>query len=525
MIRYIKKQYKLIILEVVFALADAALRVFLSFQMGIMTNAAVDGMGKALVLASMLCVLSLAFSYFASIITVYYRKKITGACIWNLKKDLYESLSGNGVSSFHRETDSYYMNLLQNDTDIIERDYFDSALRAVNLLTQVVLCAVALMYVNFILFFAFTFISVGANLVSRCFKHVMQKHKSAFSSQSEQSIKNSKEFINGFDTIHYFSQQNFFIEKLLDADRTLEQKRLKRDVSTAGATNGAYIINMIASIICMAVAAYLVSIGRIRIGTLTTSTQLLNFMFMPLNTAIALWLTMKSTEPLQKKIKNSLEIFPRGDKSIRSFSKIEMKHVAIGYDGEPLIKDFSCAFEEGKKYAIIGASGIGKSTLARLLVADAPLLSGSVSIDGVKLADILPSDLHKKVLYVPQKVFLFDGTVIDNIGFMNHASRAKEVAGRAQLSDELFEQNVGSEQGIHLSGGEQIRLQVARALMSDAAVLIFDEPTSGLDPNTAKSIEELIVGIKNKTVIVITHNWDTKYLESFDQVIRLASTE
>ncbi|MCR5640497.1 MAG: ABC transporter ATP-binding protein/permease [Lachnospiraceae bacterium] len=521
MARYLKKQYKLIFFEIIFSLVDATLRVCLSFQMGVMTNAAVESRERILIISAILCVLCLALSYFANITTVFFRKRVTGACVKELKKDLYESLSGNGVTAFHKETDSYYMNLIQNDTDTLERDYFDSSLRVINLITQVLFCAGALFYVNSVLFFAFTIISFGANIVSRRFKRVMQKYKALFSSQSEQCIKNSKEFISGYDTIHFFSQQRLFIDKLVGADNMLENQRMKRDVSNAFATNGAYIINMIASIICMAVAAYLVSMGRIRIGTLTTSTQLLNFMFMPLNTAIALWLTMKSTEPLQEKIKNSLEILPRGEKSIRSSLKIEMRNVAVGYDGEPLIKDFSCTFEEGKKYAIIGTSGIGKSTLARLLVADAPLLSGSVSIDGVEVADILPSDLHKKVLYVPQKVFLFDGTVIDNIGFMNHGSRAKEIAGRTQLSDELFEQNVGSEQGIHLSGGEQIRLQVARALMSDAAVLIFDEPTSGLDPNTAKSIEELIVGIKNKTVIVITHNWDPNYLRAFDEVVRL----
>jgi ATP-binding cassette subfamily B protein len=518
---YIKKQKLLLLFEVFISLLNAISKVVLSFQMGTMTNAAVDGRPRELELSAVYCVICLGLCYVFQIITTYFRKKISGNCIRAIKNDLYHAFSRSGIGVFHKKPDSYYFNLLHGDMDLLERDYFDSIWRAINLILQVILCAAAMLFVSPQLFVIFTVVSFAAQFISKLFKKSLQKSKDQFSTQNEACMKKTKEFVCGFDTISYFLKQDLFIDSLRAEDLELENKRTRRDVSGSVASNGSYTINMISSIICMAVAAYLVAIGNIRFGALTTSTQLLNFMFTPLNSAIAYILAASSTNNLQKKFLEFIHSEQNDENEKYNDGDICFNDVSAGYGDKIIISDFTYRIEKGKKYAIIGASGIGKSTLASVIMKNANIMSGAVTIGDINIQEISIPALYNHVLYIPQDTFLFDGTVLDNISFWGDAERAKTAARSVSLPENLLSQKTGSDNGKFLSGGEQTRINIARALLSDASVLIFDEPTKGLDPSTASEIESLLLSISGKTVIVITHNWSEEYLNSFDGIIRL----
>lgn len=200
---------------------------------------------------------------------------------------------------------------------------------------------------------------------------------------------------------------------------------------------------------------------------------------------------------------------------------IIFSNVSAGYGEKVVLHNFSYALPLGGKYAIIGGSGAGKSTIIKALAGSAKVSEGQITVGGVDVTDISPSELHKNILYVPQTPYLFEGTVLENISFFGDEASARAAAIHAALSTELLNAQAGGDRGNMLSGGEMTRLSVARALCSEASIIIFDEPTSGLDPETAEDIENLLLSISNKTVIVITHNWDARYLQKFDDVITI----
>lgn len=301
MFSYIMKQKRLLFLEAAAATLRAGCGVLLSFAMGEMTNSAVDGQLPVLLGSGAVCVVCLSALYGLQVLETYLRKTLSARCICAVKADPYSALERRGPAALHGQSDSYYLNMLQGDIELLERDYFDSIWRAINLSIQVVCCAAALIAVSARLFVIFALVSIAPQLASRWFKRPLQRRKDEFSRQNARCVQRGREFIGGFDTILFFSRSELFISRLLDEDRRLEASRRRRDTYSSAASGGANAINMVAQILCMGAAAYFIAVGELRIGALTSSTQLLNFIFTPLNTVINCALAIVSTRGLRDK--------------------------------------------------------------------------------------------------------------------------------------------------------------------------------------------------------------------------------
>lgn len=518
---YIRKNKLLLFWEIIAATGHAVSDALLAFSMGNMTNAAVDGQLHSLLLSSAACVVCLIGIYLFYVLEMHLRKKISGKCICAIKEDIYDAMAKRGISLLHEKTDSYYLNLLRGDMEILERDYFDSLWRGINLTIQTVFCVVALFFVSAKLVLIFSLLCILPQLTSRLFQKPLSIRKNDFSSQNTRCIQAGKEYIEGFDTLLLFSHYKTFIARLLREDNALEDRRREKDVCQIKVSYGVTTINMISQILCMAAAAYFVAIGELRFGALTASTQLPNYTFTPLNTVINCVLSALSTRDIRSKVVQLVsEPISSGEKAFVS-GDIIFSNVSAGYGEKVVVHNFSYALPLGGKYAIIGGSGAGKSTIIKALVGSAKVSEGQITVGGIDVTDISPSELHKNILYVPQTPYLFEGTVLENISFFGDEASARVAALRAALSAELLNAQAGGDRGNMLSGGEMTRLSVARALCSEASIIIFDEPTSGLDPETAEDIENLLLSISNKTIIVITHNWDARYLQKFDDVITI----
>lgn len=206
--------------------------------------------------------------------------------------------------------------------------------------------------------------------------------------------------------------------------------------------------------------------------------------------------------------------------------------VAFRYPGQerPVFDGLDLKIAKGEFVAVVGTSGAGKSTLVDLLLGLLVPERGRILVGGVPLdAELLPH-WRRKVAYIPQSVFLLDGTIEDNIAFgvwPEHvdAARVRKAAETARIAELIaslpdgYRSSVG-ERGSRLSGGQRQRLGIARALYRDPAVLIMDESTSALDGITESEIVRALEGLKGKmTVIVIAHRHSTVRL--CDRVILL----
>lgn len=195
-------------------------------------------------------------------------------------------------------------------------------------------------------------------------------------------------------------------------------------------------------------------------------------------------------------------------------TSLRFEHVHMRYDREPVLEDVSLEIPQGAFCAILGPSGVGKSTLADLMVRQLDPDQGRVLVDGVDIRDVALKDLRREILLVDQAPYLFNDTIAANIAFaLPEATRAEiEEAGRKAGLDEVirrlpegYDTRTG-ERGLALSAGERQRIALARALLRRPSILILDEPTSALDVKTEALVTaNLRAALPDATIIVITH--------------------
>lgn len=153
--------------------------------------------------------------------------------------------------------------------------------------------------------------------------------------------------------------------------------------------------------------------------------------------------------------------------------------------------------------------------------------TGEISVEGKSLQDWREESLYRQVYLIPQEVFLFSASIFDNVSMFdenNDVNRERVQSILHQLGlDSLIKKDRQDDAVFRgtLSGGEKKRIGIARALYQDSPILLFDEPTAELDPPQAKIIHDIIFRMRDKTRLVVTHNWNPDYLAQFDKVIHI----
>jgi|TARA_X000000368_G_scaffold401617_1_gene374682 ATP-binding cassette subfamily B protein len=220
--------------------------------------------------------------------------------------------------------------------------------------------------------------------------------------------------------------------------------------------------------------------------------------------------TLKNTQP---EIKN-------GDIESNGINeKIQLKKVNFSYvEDFPVLNDVSLSIQKGSTTAIVGSTGSGKSTLIKLLLRLYDVDSGQIMFDDADIKDLEVHSLRKNIGLVSQDIFLFEGTVFDNIAYGNLDATEEEIWQAAKLSesDEFInllpnkKDTVVGERGQKLSGGQRQRISIARAILKNPEILILDEATSAVDNETEAAIQRSLDTLKDgRTVVAIAHRLST----------------
>lgn len=217
-----------------------------------------------------------------------------------------------------------------------------------------------------------------------------------------------------------------------------------------------------------------------------------------------------------------------GRETVFSSYQIELENVSFSYREANVLTDFSLTFEEGKSYALVGSSGSGKSTIAKLISGFYQVDKGTIKIGGKKITDYTKKAIVETIAFVFQDSQLFSKSIYDNVALANpKASRqevleALELAGCNPILDKFKdrEETVIGSQGVYLSGGEKQRLAIARAMLKNSKIVIMDEASASIDPDNEYELQKAFQHLmKEKTVIMIAHRLSS--IKTVDKIIVL----
>ena len=280
----------------------------------------------------------------------------------------------------------------------------------------------------------------------------------------------------------------------------------------------------VARIITLAVGAFWVIKGQWTIGSLLAFQAYLAYVFGPAQFLASSNLQFQKALAALQRVSALFDIVPEdnrehGRRIDRLEGAIEFKNVSFGYNGsESVLQDISFQIHPGQRVALVGPSGIGKTTLVSLILRFYRASRGEIFFDDLPAGDYNTGSLRRRLGYVSQNPKILTGTVLENLRYgapdadRDNIIQAARIAAIHDDIEELphqYETIIGAK-GLNLSEGQKQRLSLARALVKDPDILILDEPTSALDSATEKSIfEALPARVDGKTVLVASHRLST----------------
>ncbi|MFF2016415.1 ABC transporter ATP-binding protein [Paenibacillus sp. NPDC058177] len=342
--------------------------------------------------------------------------------------------------------------------------------------------------------------------------------------------------VSGIRVVQAFANEKHEISRFAENNERFRITKLLTYRIMAWNSSFSFILMKFVSLFVLLCGTWFVIQDKMTYGEFIAFVMLSNVFFGPLQQINSVIETYPKGIAGFKRYLELLETEPDIDdaKDAKSVQKltgnIEFKGVTFGYDNkEKILRNVDLSINAGDTVALVGPSGAGKTTLCSLLPRFYDVNEGSIAIDGMDIRSMTLESLRSHIGIVQQDVFLFDGTIRENIAYGKLGSSDDEIweaARRAQLVELIQSQPGGldtmiGERGVKLSGGQKQRLSIARMFLKNPSILILDEATSALDTETEQAIQEALAELsQGRTTLVIAHRLAT--IKHADRILVVA---
>ncbi|MBQ8431588.1 MAG: ABC transporter ATP-binding protein [Clostridia bacterium] len=467
----------------------------------------------------------------ANLISYHSKPTFITRGISQYKEFIFGELTKKNISAFSGENSSTYISALTNDIQAIEQGYLRNTFSMLESLLTFLGAVILMIWYSPLL----TLIAIGLSLLpliaSILTGNRVAAEEKKVSDRNEAYTSTLRDSLGGFSVIKSFQAEAQMIRIFKENVQELAKAQCRKQKMHILVQMFGLVAGITAQLGVFLFGAYLVMSGNgITAGITMIFVQLMNYVLSPIGTIPTCIAERKAAKALIEKIAKALNT------NIREESKTEVhgiergiviKDLSFGYETEKqVLKNINCTFALGKKYAIVGASGSGKSTMLNLLMASYPDYDGTICYDDTELRSINSSNLYEIESIIQQNVFVFNATIKENITMFREFPReqideAIRLSGLSQLIEEKGENYLCGENGNGLSGGEKQRISIARSLLKRSRVLLVDEATAALDAQTAYQVTDAILHLDGITAIVVTHSLDAGLLKQYDGILTL----
>lgn len=451
-----------------------------------------------------------------------------------MRSDLFCHVQKLPLSYFDTHSSGDVMSRLTNDMDNVNNAMSQTAVQVFTSIISIVGMLIAMLMLSPLLTLVCLIATPLTIFTTRTIAKVAQKY--FVSQQRELGRLNGfiEEMVSGQKVLRLFSREKKITEEFDVINRSYISNAIRAQIASGliGPSNNT--VNNLTYLLISALGAYCVikGIGGITVGVIFSFLLFMRNFTNPINNILMMANSLQLALASAERVFETMDQAPETDgekatDSVNISGNIQFKHVDFSYvPDKPVLRDASISAESGQTVALVGPTGAGKTTIISLLPRFYDKNSGEILIDGRPIEGITRSCTRKSVSLVLQDTFLFSASIIDNIRFGNAEATDEEVinaAKRAHAHEFIMQLPMGyetvlSDNGQNLSQGQRQLLNIARAIVSKASVLILDEATSSVDTRTELLIQKALLELmKGKTSFVIAHRIST--IKNADKIL------
>ncbi len=470
--------------------------------------------------------------------TDFLMERVGNKLSLGLRNDLYAKIVSAPLGVLSESRSGDVMSRVTDDVRIWQQAVAATAsiMRAV---IQVIVFIAFMLYKNIeMTIYSLLVLPLIAYIISRIGTRV-RKASTEIQQRSSDIFSQLKETLTGISIIKSFTTEKTEMDRFQSVTSSQYKSAIRRARYAALLPPVIDWMAAIGSAIVIGLGCWQVIEGKLSIGWFTSYVVMVALLYKPIKTIGTLNNVLQQSLASAERIfvildmKDEQTDLSEGKTILKELQgRVEFKNVIFAYDKHPVINNVSFIAEAGQIIALVGPSGSGKTTLLNLLQRFYAVDSGAILIDNVSIDAVTLNSLRRNIALVPQDTFLFDGTILDNIGYGSPESNRHQIvdaAKKANAHDFIkkmpndYDTPIG-ESGGNLSGGEKQRISIARAILKDAPILVLDEATSALDTQSEAIIQESLKNLmKGRTSFIIAHRLST--VQQVDTILVISNGE
>ncbi len=533
--KQLRKYWGRTVLALICSLIGAIGFVVASLLLTELLNSLIEGSFDRFWVISLLDILSwlvvVGAGYFGELLS----ESAVQSAIEDIRLDILNQISTLNYESFHNKQSLNYSTALLTDLKVVEERTLQKFFGLADSIMMLIASSAALVYLHYSLLLTVIVLLIIMMVIPNFFSEQMSQAAENVATSEEEMASQAGHWIGGFDTLNDFNKKSLIVNNVRQFVESVKTNKIKdtKIQAIVGAVMG--VMSTLSQLSTVFVSGYLSLLNIVPIGSVLSTGNLAGMVFQQVQSLSTQVAQFRSSEKVVDKLQQS-------SLAIEGQPTNETKDTSIGEDGRFTLatNGLSYTFPGGnvlhypdmtlagdKNIAIAGDSGVGKSVFFNILTRDYQNYSGSIQLNGVELLNIPEREIKDIIGHVRQKTYIFNKSLKDNITLCDDTisaerlQRAIDKSGLRGLVNRLSakEDTIIGEKAIKLSGGQEQRISIARALIHDYPIILFDEVTANLDRTTAQAIEQEISHIDNGLKISVSHHLNAENETLYDEVI------
>lgn len=520
-----------IVLNVITAILSVSIALIIELTIDTVSTGQMDDFRRIVFGALIFMVLYFGFNYLRN----FYMQKMINHYIEQLRSLLFRKIMSYSFVGFRKSSTSDYLSLLTNDIQIYQEGIVRSKLCIVQNAISATIVLLALLNTNISITFLIITCTAIIYFLPRLFNNRISLAQEKVSKQLAHITGTASDYLEGFYVISTYNYQKKAGEKFDFTNKKYYEKKNSLDKNLSKSETLSSALSVATELLVLFVSAQFVFMNILNVGKMVAVMQLTGAFVQPLILIMTNLPKISSGRAIEERFLSILNIdendmgTPKEDSALLPFEKdVELHNIGFSYEEKKeILHGIDLKIRKGKKYAIVGGSGAGKTTLINIINGIYRQNIGDILVDGYPIENKYRQYINLFAT-VGQNTFLFNSTVQENITLAeedsaNHLVDACKISGVSELIKDQkckLEQMI-QENGANLSGGQRQKIALARAIYHEKPILILDEGMSAIDKKSAYDIEKRLLDRKNVTLLSITHDIHSPLLKEYDEIIFL----